>query len=416
MAAATTSTKVIKAGKLIDCTGGPARENMAVVVEDDRILRISSQQEVAFPEGTNPEVLDFGTATILPGLVDCHTHTNMPGDGQSVDQVHGEVDDVHLMQAVANARLAIESGVTTMRENGGWNRAPFSLKEGIRRGIVPGPRIVNCGHPVTMTGGHCWMMGSEADGVDGVRKEVRRLISQGADYIKVMSSGGSTVGTMPERASYTLEEMTALVDEAHLRGRLVGSHAHAVQAINNCLDSGVDMIVHCSFHQPDGTIRFEPALGERIAASGVWINPTLFVTRSRILRLEAKKERQGISPEEQKNLDYERYRTQNRLEVCRQLVAGGARMIGGSDCGFGAYPFGQFHKELGTMMEMDISANDALLAGTRNAAEALDRLDQVGTVEPGKLADLLVVDGDPTSDINDLTHVVAVFKGGDRVR
>ena len=416
MADANTTTKVIKAGKLIDCTGGPVLERMAVVVEEGRILRVSSQNELTFPEGLEPEVLDFGSATIIPGLVDCHTHTNMPGNGQSVDEVDGEIDDVHLMQGVANARLAVESGVTTMRENGGWNRAPFSLNEGIRRGIVPGPRIVNCGHPVTITGGHCWMMGSEADGIDGVRKEVRKLVHLGADYIKVMTSGGSTVGTRPNEASYSLEELTALVDEAHIRGRLVGAHAHAVEAIANCLDSGVDMIIHCSFNQTDGSIRFDPSLGERIAASGVWVNPTLYVTRSRILRLQEKKELQGLSPKEQAELDYEGFRTEKRVETTRQLVVAGARMIGGSDCGFGAYPFGQFHKELGTMMEMDISANDALLAGTRDAAEALGMSDQVGTVEPGKAADLLVVDGDPTSDINDLANVVAVFKGGQRMR
>ena len=416
MPATNVSTKVIKAGKLVDCTGGPVLERMAVVVEEGRIHRVCGQHEVTFPEGMEPEVLDFGAATILPGLVDCHTHTNMPGNGQSVDEVDGEIDDVHLMQAVANARLALESGVTTMRENGGWNRAPFSVKEGIRRGIVPGPRLVNCGHPVTITGGHCWMMGSQADGVEGVRKEVRKLVHLGADYIKVMASGGSTVGTRPNEASYSLDEMKALVDEAHIRGRLVGAHAHAVQAINNCLDSGVDMIIHCSFSQPDGSIGFEPALGERIAASEVWINPTLYVTWSRILRLEEKLERQGLSPEQQAELDYERYRTENRLETCRQLVACGARMIGGSDCGFGAYPFGQFHKELGTMMEIGISVDDVLLAGTRDAAKALGLLNEVGTVEPGKAADLLVVDGDPTRDINDLAKVVAVFKGGVRMR
>ena len=416
MPEANTSTKVIKAGKLIDCTGGPVLERMAVVVEDGRVLRVSSQNELSFPEGMEPEVLDFGAATIIPGLVDCHTHTNMPGNGQSVDEVDGEIDDVHLMQGVTNARLAIESGVTTMRENGGWNRVPFSLNEGIRRGIVPGPSIVNCGHPVTITGGHCWMMGSEADGVDGVRKEVRKLVHLGADYIKVMTSGGSTVGTRPNEASYSLEELTAVVDEAHIRGRLVGAHAHAVEAIANCLDSGVDMIIHCSFSQPDGSIRLEPSLGERIAASGVWVNPTLYVTRSRILRLQEKKELQGLSSQEQAELDYEGFRTEKRVETTRQLVAAGARMIGGSDCGWGAYPFGQFHKELGTMMEMGISANDALLAGTRDAAEALGMLDQVGTVEPGKAADLLVVDGDPTNDINDLANVVAVFKGGQRMR
>ena len=416
MTAANVSTKVIKAGKLVDCTGGPVLERMAIVVEEGRILRVSGQHELAFPEGTEPEVLDFGAATILPGLVDSHTHTNMPGDGQSVDRVNEEIDDIHFMRAVANARIAVESGVTTMRDNGGWNRVPFSLKEGINRGIVPGPRLNNCGHPVTITGGHCWMMGSQADGVEGVRKEVRRLVHQGADYIKVMTSEGSTLGTRPEQASYTLEELKALVDEAHLRGRLVGAHAHAVQAIANCLDSGVDMIIHCSFNQPDGSIRFEPSLGERIAASGAWVNPTIYVSRSGILRLEEKQERQGLSRQEQAELDHERYRMASRLEISRQLAASGARMVGGSDCGFRAYPFGQFHKELGAMMEMGISANDALLAGTRDAAESLDMLDQVGTLEPGKAADLLLVDGDPTQDINDLAKVVAVFKGGDRMR
>ena len=160
------------------------------------------------------------------------------------------------------------------------------------------------------------------------------------------------MGTRPNEASYSLEELTALVDEAHIRGRLVGAHAHAVEAIANCLDSGVDMIIHCSFNQTDGSIRFDPSLGERIAASGVWVNPTLYVTRSRILRLQEKKELQGLSPKEQAELDYEGFRTEKWVETTRQLVVAGARMIGGSDCGFGAYPFGQFHKELGTMMEM----------------------------------------------------------------
>ena len=201
MTSANGSLIVVKAARLIDCTDGSTRENMAVVVENGRIARVSPQHELAFPEGARPEVHDFGDASLLPGLIDCHTHTNMRGDGSSVDDVHEDDDDIHLIQGVKSARLAIESGVTTMRENGGWNRTTFSLKEGIRRGLVPGPRIVNCGRPITMTGGHCWMMGSQADGVDGVRKEVRRLVAEGADYIKVMSSGGSTRNSVPTPAA-----------------------------------------------------------------------------------------------------------------------------------------------------------------------------------------------------------------------
>ena len=201
----------------------------------------------------------------MPGLIDCHTHTNMPGTGLSVDEVHEDGDDIHLMEAVKSARMALESGVTTMRDNGGWNKVVFSLMEGIRRDIVPGPRIVACGNPVTMTGGHCWMMGAEADGVDGVRAAVRRMIKNGASFIKVMTSGGTTRGSMPERASYTVEELRAVVEEAHLRGKLVAGHAISTQAVVYCLDAGVDMIIHCNFMDEDGVSRWAPRVGERIA-------------------------------------------------------------------------------------------------------------------------------------------------------
>lgn len=416
MASANVNIKVVKAARLIDCTDGSARENMAVVVEDGRISRVSPQHELVFPEGTHPEVTDFAGATLLPGLIDCHTHTNMRGDGSSVDDVHEDDDDIHLIQGVQSARMAIESGVTTMRENGGWHKSTFSLKEGIRRGLVPGPRIVNCGRPITMTGGHCWMMGSQADGVDGVRKEVRKLVAEGADYIKVMSSGGSTRNSVPTRASYSLEELSAIVDEAHLRGKLVGAHAHAVQAISNCLDAGVDMIIHCTFSNPDGSINLDRVLADRIAESGVWVNPTLWIIMLDIRHLEEKQQEEGLSPEEETRLEASRYRVSRRLEVQRPIFEAGARFIGGSDCGWGAYPFGQFHEELKALTTLGASTKQALLAGTRDAAEAVGLPDSIGTLEPGKEADLLVVEGDPSQNLDDLARVVAVFQAGERVR
>ena len=416
MASTNGNIKVVKAARLIDCTDGSARENMAVVVEDGRISRVSPQHELSFPEGVQPGVHDFAGATLLPGLIDCHTHTNMRGDGSSVDDVHEDDDDIHLIQGVQSARLAIESGVTTMRENGGWHKSTFSLKEGIRRGLVPGPRIVNCGRPITMTGGHCWMMGSQADGVEGVRKEVRKLVAEGADYIKVMSSGGSTRNSVPTRASYSLEELTAIVDEAHVRGRLVGAHAHAVEAISNCLDAGVDMIIHCTFSNPDGSISLDRALADRIAESGVWVNPTLWIIMLDIRHLEEKERREGLSPEDETRLGASRYRVSRRLEVQRPIFEAGARFIGGSDCGWGAYPFGQFHEELKALTTLGASTKQALLAGTRDAAEAVGLPASIGTLEAGKEADLLVVEGDPSQNLDDLARVAAVFQAGERVR
>ena len=416
MAGVQPSLKIIRAGKLVDGLGGPPKKGMAVLVEDEYITRVFREGELSLPEGATVEMLDFPKATLLPGLVDCHTHTNMPGDGTSVDDVGLEGDDIHLLQAVKQARIALESGVTTMRDNGGWHKVVFSLKDGIRRELVPGPRILASGRPITMTGGHCWMMGSEADGVDGVRQAVRQLVLEGVDFIKVMATGGSTRGSMPEQPSYTLDELKAVTDEAHRRARFVGAHAIAQQGIVNALDAGVDMLIHCTFVQPDGSIKFDPRVGERIASSGTWVNPTIQVRRSVVEFLEQKLEDEGLTPAEEEAQVQSKVELEGRLEVTRRLISAGARVVGGSDCGWNIYPFGQFHKELESLVLAGFSAGQAVLAGTSEAAKSLGVADQIGTIEPGKEADLLVVGGDPTQDILALASVVAVFKSGVRVR
>ena len=407
---------IIKVGRLADGLSGMVQERMAVRVSGGGIEWVARQSELSQCGDIEGTVLDFPGATLMPGLIDCHTHTNMPGTGLSVDEVHEDGDDIHLMEAVKSARMALESGVTTMRDNGGWNKVVFSLMEGIRRDIVPGPRIVACGNPVTMTGGHCWMMGAEADGVDGVRAAVRRMIKNGASFIKVMTSGGTTRGSMPERASYTVEELRAVVEEAHLRGKLVAGHAISTQAVVYCLDAGVDMIIHCNFMDEDGVSRWAPRVGERIAESGVWINPTIHIRRAATLALEAKRDEGTISVEERMELEENEETIRQRGEVFRELVSAGARLIGGSDCGWGAYPFGQFHRELDSMVDVGMPTEQAFLSGTRDAAQALGLQGEIGTIEPGKEADLLLVDGDPTQDLKVLGNVVGVFRAGERVR
>ena len=407
---------IIKVGRLADGVNGDVREKMAVKVSGGGVEWVARQSELSQSGDMEGVVLDFPGATLMPGLIDCHTHTNMPGTGLSVDEVHEDGDDIHLMEAVKSARIALESGVTTMRDNGGWNKVVFSLMEGIRRDIVPGPRIVACGNPVTVTGGHCWMMGAEADGIDGVRAAVRRMVKNGAGFIKVMTSGGTTRGSMPERAAYTLDELKVIVEEAHYRGRLVAGHAISTQSIVNCLDAGVDMIIHCNFLDEDGVSRWDPRIGERIAKTGAWVNPTIHIRRAATLALEAKREDGTISEEERLELEENEETIRQRGEVFRELVSAGARMIGGSDCGWGAYPFGQFHRELESMVEVGMPTEQAFLSGTREASKALGLEAEVGTVEAGKGADLLLVEGDPTRDLRALEKIVAVFRAGERVR
>ena len=214
---------VIKPGRLIDSLGGPPREGMAVVIKDSRILWAGPQEQVGTRE-VSPEVaqaaaegrtLDFPQGTLLPGLIDCHTHVNMPGDGRIGEEVNQDTDDIRLLRSARNVQLALQSGVTTLCDCGAWNRTAFSLKQGIASGIVNGPRLRVVGRPITITGGHLWFMGGEVDGVDGVRNRVRQLIKDGADLIKVVATGGSTVISYPFRPAFTVEELRAVTEEAH---------------------------------------------------------------------------------------------------------------------------------------------------------------------------------------------------------
>ena len=236
---------IITAARMIDGTGSAPVEGQAVLLSDGKIAAIGPVAEISAPDNSNVTVRDYGDATLLPGLVDGHTHMMAPCDGTHGDITGAEDDDVLLMRALSNARTFLHAGVTTARENGAKNRVGFSLKEGIQRGLSVGPEMVVSGRPITITGGHFWYCGSEADGVDAVRTEVRKLVKEGADFIKIMATGGSTWSSDPLRPSYTLEEMTVIVDEAHRFGRLTAAHCASMQGINNALDAEVDMIILC---------------------------------------------------------------------------------------------------------------------------------------------------------------------------
>ena len=259
-------------------------------------------------------------------------------------------------------------------------------------------------------------MGGEADGVDGVRKRVRYLIKQGADFIKIAASGGSTVTSDPYRASYSVAELIAIVDEAHNRGRSVLAHCRCTDAINAALDAGVDAILHCAFYDNDGSYRFDQKTADRLAASEVWLNPTMNLGRVGRNRLSELKKERALTPFEQDRLERSTASGENSASQFGALIKAGVKLVGGSDCGWGHYPFGDFQGEVQALHEAGLSTLQAIYAGTRNPAAALGIKDSIGTIEQGKEADLLVVNGDPSKDIQKLRDVAAVFKGGDRVQ
>src|SRR5215510_14402347 len=312
---------LITAARLLDGTGAAAVEQAALLIDGDRVADLGRAGDVHVAEGASVERRDYGAATILPGLVDAHTHLVAPGDGTLGDDVAREDDDILLLQAARNARTLLDSGVTTLRENGAKGRVAFSLREGIRQKLAPGPRMVICGRPVTITGGHMWYFGSEADGVDAVRAEVRKLLKEGADYIKIAATGGSTRTSDPNRAAYTVAELAAMTDEAHRHGTLTAAHCTAAAGVQNCLDAGVDMIIHCIFNEADGTYRYRPDLVERLVEAKAWVNPTLYVMRAGIERQQAVREREGrLTPELVTQLDWQQRAFDARVEGAARMV------------------------------------------------------------------------------------------------
>ncbi|HEV8307266.1 MAG TPA: amidohydrolase family protein [Methylomirabilota bacterium] len=407
---------LLTADRLLNGGTGPPLEHAALLVENGRIVRIGRQGEIRAPEGAPAQTLDYGDATILPGLVDAHTHLVAPGDGTLGDDVAREDDDILLLQAAANARTVLHSGVTTARENGAKHRVAFSLREGIRRGLAAGPRLVICGRPVTATGGHMWYFGSEADGEDGVRAEVRKLLKEGADYIKIVATGGSTRTSDPNRVTYTLAELRAITDEAHRLGRLTAAHCTSAGGVEVCLDAEVDMIIHCVFAEPDGTYRFRSDLVDRLVAGGAWVNPTLYIVKATIERLTAKQEREGrLAPERLAQLESSKRALDVRVEAIGKMARAGVRMTAGSDSPWGWYAPGEFVHEIRMLAEAGLSYGEAIVAGTSGAADSIGVGEAAGRLAAGRQADLLVVAGDPTRDLGALWQVLDVYQAGQRV-
>jgi len=410
--------RIILPGKLIDGVSDKTQEGMAVAIRGSVIEWVgpASEADSLDSVGAQTETLEFSGGTLLAGLFDIHTHTNMPGDGRTGEQVNDDdTDEVRLLRSAQNTALAVASGVTTMCDCGSWNRNAFALKEGLALGIVEGPRVLVSGPPLTVKLGHLWYMGGETVGVDAVRSRVVELVDQGADFIKVAASGGSTSTSDPYSAAYSVEELSAIVDEAHNRDRTVLAHCRCTDAINVALDAGVDTILHCAFYDNDGSYRFDQKTADRLAISEVWLNPTMGLgnaNRERLIKIKAERE---LTPDEEDRLERSTVSGANSLAQFSALVTAGVKLVGGSDCGWSYYPFGDFQGEIMSLHKAGLSPLEAIYAGTRSPAAALCKLDTIGTVETGKEADLLIVNGDPSQDLECLRDVVAVFKGGSRV-
>lgn len=408
--------RLLIADRVIDGSGGPPIERGALLLEGDRIVRLGRAGEVRAPDGATVEEIRYDGGSLLPGYVDAHTHIVAPGDGTPGEGVAAMDDDTLLLIAAANVRRMLNNGVTTARENGAKNRVGFSIRAAIDRGIIPGPRMVISGRPIATTGGHLHFFGQPADGVEGVRHAARVLIADGADWLKITATGGSTRSSDPLRPSFTTDELRTIVEEAHNRGKLTGAHTTAAAAIERVLDAGVDMIIHCQFLNPDGSHRYREDLVERIAREGRWVNPTLHTQQTEIDGLEAKRARDGrLSDEDEALQANNRATRETLLDATGRMHRAGVKITAGSDTAWRWGRAGGLAGEVYQLGAAGLSNADAIVAGTSGAAQSIGVADRAGLLAEGRQADVVAVAGNPLDDLRAMAAIRDVWQAGRRV-
>ena len=403
---------ILTAARFIDGNGGPVSEQAAILLENDTISQIGTRETVRAPEGAHVDEFDYGNATILPGLVDGHVHLIGIGDGRAGDELVTLPDEILTVQAAQNARRHLYSGVTTIRDCGAKNRTTFLLRDAVNMGILPAPRLVLAGRPVAIVGGHLSYFGIQATGPNECRAAVRQLVKEGADFIKITATGGSTRTSHPLRPSFNVDELSAICEEAHKFGMHAGAHCVSSQGMANTLEAGIDTIIHGVHKEPDGSDLYRPEISTRIAEQGVFVNPTLGGAVTRIRTLEAKSD---LSPSMQGELDAMRQASEIRMDNVARMRDAGVVMAAGSDTAWGHYQMGDFQTEIEAHAMAGMSNMDAIVSATRDAAASCWIADEVGTLEAGKQADVLIVGGDPVADISALRQVEDIFLAGKRV-
>lgn len=410
LVAQTQPVTVIKAGRIIDTVTGRVLENQTILIEGEMIKAVGPN--ITIPAGA--KVIDLSGMTVLPGLTDSHVHITGQAGGDYYDSLFRKSFIDEAVTAHIYAKRTLEAGFTTVRNVGSGPFVDVALKNAINRGEIVGPRIIPATIYIGSTGSHGdlngfspWLgdkvpteMSGIADGVEEVRKKVRYLIKNGAEVIKF----GATAGVLTEEASvgapqYSQEEMNAIVAEAKLHGIKVCAHAHGAEGIKMAVKAGVDSIEHGSFLDEEG-IRLMKERGTYLSAD--------IYNDDYILAEYAK----FNTP--QKILDKEKLVGRTQRENFKKAVQAGVKIAYGTDAG--VYPHGWNAKQFAKMVEWGMTPMKAIQASTVANADLFGWSDRIGSITPGKYADIIAVVGDPIQNIGVLENVSFVMKGGSVVK
>lgn len=383
----------IKARRIIDGTGRAPLEQGLVLIEGERITAVGRRADVAIPDGA--EVIDCSTQTVLPGFVDAHSHASIiPGLGDQIGQLR-QPPAPQVLRAVQNLRTDVKSGVTTLRVVGEEHFIDIDLRSAIAEGRLPGPRLRVATRPITARNGHGAAL-TFSDGEDEIRRNIRENVARGADLIKLFMTGGvSSKGTAARWYAYSRHEVDVAVEEAHRNDKPVAVHAHGGPGVRICIEAGVDTIEHGKLCELDDLVEMR--------RRGIWL-----VTNNAVSgHPDGIEKGDAHVPAIMAKLREAREKSRENFTA---VLESGVKWALGTDSMHGLMWW-----EIAKVVEWGAGLHDAILAATRRAAEAIGMKDEVGSLEPGKLADVISVDGDPLVDIACLQRVGLVIQAGRRV-
>jgi imidazolonepropionase-like amidohydrolase len=389
---------ILRDARIIDGRGNVQARGF-ITIENNRIAEVGKGPGPAKKNGY--EVMDIEGRCVLPGMIDCHVHLCIDGSADPMQSLQKDSAAMITLKAARQAHLSLLAGVTTVRDLGSVNGISGSLRDAINLGIVIGPRIVSTNQAVCITGGQGWQFSRQADGADGVRQAVREQIRAGADAIKMMATGGViTQGVEPGSPQFTLEELKAGAEEAHKAGRKIAAHAQGNEGIKNSFSAGFDTIEH-------GIFLDDEAIGLLLEKRA-----TLVPTLSAPFNIMEKGEKSGIPAF---IIEKTRKVKDAHVDSIKKAYKAGVTIASGADAGTPFNGHGENLRELELLVRIGLSPMEAIVAATRVASETLGLGSRLGTIEPGKLADLIVVEGDPVKDIAVLQRkeqIVVVMKDG----